>query len=171
MIDITFNGYNLSSSCFKNNSCLNIFKKYICACDCIYELFGVHKTQYITVENNPHNNNNNFDDLYSSNGYGTQCVHIPEVVHHTINTQCITDKEHIDTVINIYNTKESINQFTYNHVLNKPSISLPPTALSPITTSSNIDSQDSDSQDSDSNSIDFIVPEQDLPEREVWDIL
>lgn len=163
MIDFTF--ADLSSYCF-NDKNMNTFKKYVCACECIYNIFGVSRTQYVKVEEA---DEHDFDDLYQSS-YGTR-THIPEVVHHITvkNTQCIDEKKDPDSILSLYNTntKESTNRFTDNKLKITPSmISLPLAALSPI-----MESSDTDSQHSDSNSIDFIVPDKDLPERDAWDIL
>ena len=65
---------------------MNTFKKYFCACECIYDLFGFPKPQpYISVFNPNSNANYNHkpsSKYVSTSRYRQSLPTIPEVIHH-----------------------------------------------------------------------------------------
>lgn len=142
---------------------MGLFKKYVCSCECIYDLFGRvrNNTRYVHAMYD-----DGFEELYKPT-YGTS---MPEVIYHDSYRQMYAARTTINKNCETSDGKEPAGTTPHetNHTLQKRDplpITLPPSA-SDITLAS-----DSDSYYSETDSLNFIVSESDLPDQDVWDIL
>lgn len=146
------------------------FKKYVCGCECIYNLFRLPKdnTHYVQT-----GQQDGFEDLYKPS-YGTP---MPEVIYHdshrkNCHANTIVDIESFGSCKESPHYNDTASPFSKKHSVFQPCdsspMTLPPPTLSHIALASDSDSYHSET---DTDSLDFIVPETDLPERDVWDIL
>ena len=167
---------------------MQVFKKYICACSCIYDLFGLPRnhtpTPYIDFTRA-----HDCDDVYtpSIHSYGTPT---PEVVYH----RPPRDMSIPEVVVEEYSDKDgSGSEFTepdthkvtatngwteytpYEDTLTLPPLQMSHTELtdesSEVSSVSSVTSHHSTDTTNTTDSIDIVVPDDDLPERDVWDIL
>ena len=141
---------------------MSVFRKYICECPCIYDLFGLsrNKTPYVHFTNE---NQFEYDDLYKPVVYGTE-PSAPEVIYHH-HHHPTSNESSPDIIIDVPDN----NIAEQTHYADE--LTLPPLALVHV----DLSDTDSDgsvvSQQSHDSSIDIIVAERDLPEKDEWDIL
>ena len=173
---------------------MQVLKKYICACSCIYDLFGLPRnhtpTPYIDFTRA-----HDCDDVYtpSIHSYGTPT---PEVVYHRpprdmsipelIVEECSEEDECSYTYAkhDTHNTHDTHIATDTNgwpdHTPYEDTLTLPPLQMShteltdessEVSSVSSVTSHHSTDTTDTTNSIDIVVPDDDLPERDVWDIL
>jgi len=173
---------------------MQVFKKYICACSCIYDLFGLPRndlpTPYIDFTRE-----HDYDDVYtpSRHSYGTP---MPEVVYHrpprdmSIPEVVVEECSDEDGSGSEFTEPDTHNVMATNgwteHTHYVDTLTLPPlqmshteltddssegSEVSEVSSVSSVTSHHSTDTTDTTNSIDIIVPDDDLPERDVWDIL
>lgn len=135
---------------------VNVFSKYLCECPCIYDLFGLprNNTPYVHFTND---SQVEYDDLYKPVVYYGTEHQVPEVIYHNAPNESPSD-----IIIDSPKDDRSTEQ---NHYADE--FTLPPLALVHVDLSDTDSVGSHDSHDS----IDIIAPDQDLPEKDEWDIL
>jgi hypothetical protein len=167
---------------------MRVFKKYVCSCSCIYDLFGHPRTNTPYV---PFTREHDFDDLYTSNGYGSvpevvgnaSYGFMPEVVHHRP-PRNISIPEVIMEEAEGSNDEESGDasklMMCGDVVCERPPLTLFHTderSVQSLSPRSNHSQQSLDSVESTATShtsdwsVDIVVPDDDLPDRDAWDIV
>lgn len=154
---------------------MNVFRKYVCACSCIYDLFGLSRTHTPYL---PFTREQDFEDLYTRASYGST---LPEVVHHrpqrnlsipeVIMEESEESNEESDDTpeLNVYRDLWEKPPLTLYHGKCGPAQS--PSALSSHSQQS-LESVESVATSHTSEwSVDIVVPDDDLPERDTWDIV
>lgn len=168
---------------------MDVFRKYVCSCSCIYDLFGLPRahTPYV-----PFTREQDFEDLYTSNGYGSalpEVVHnasygstLPEVVHHhpprnlSIPEVIVEEPEES----NDEESGDTPELNMYRDLWERPPLTLSHVECGPVQSPSQRSSHSQQSLDSMESiatshaselSVDIVVSEDDLPERDAWDIV